>query len=97
MDYKIFWSEEALHNLEDIIEYISITWSQREVDNFKSKLFNQIDLIEENPKLFPISTSQCRLRKAVLSKHTSIFYEVKGNFKFLAYIFVSYKNPGKLK
>ncbi len=73
MDYKIFWTEEAIQNLEEIINYLSINWTQREVDNFKLKLSKQIDHIKRNPRLFPISQFQPRLRKAVLSKQTSIF------------------------
>ena len=56
MDYKIFWTEEAIRNLEEIIDYLYSRWTQREVDNFKAKLSKQIDLIHRNPKLFPIST-----------------------------------------
>ncbi len=97
MDYKIFWTEEALRNLEEIIDYLLSRWTQREVDNFKVKLSKQIDLISRNPKMFPISTFHPRLRKAVLSKQTSIFYEIKNNVIYLAYIFVNYKTTDRLK
>lgn len=73
MSYEIFWTEEAIRNLEEIIDYLLSRWTQREVDNFKVKLSKQIDLIGRDPKMFPISTFQPRLRKAVLSKQTSVF------------------------
>ncbi len=44
-DYKIFWTEEAIQNLEEILDYLLRKWTQREVDNFKFKLSKQIDLI----------------------------------------------------
>ena len=97
MDYKIFWTEEAISNLEEIIDYLYSRWTKREVDNFKAKLSKQINLISQNPKLFPVSTFQPRLRKAVLSKQTSIFYEVKNDTIYLAYLFVNYKSTDKLK
>jgi plasmid stabilization system protein ParE len=97
MDYKIFWSEEAIQNLVEIIDYLSSNWSHKEVDNFKLKLSRQIGLIKRNPRLFPISNFQPRLRKAVLSKQTSIYYEVKDNLIYLAYIFVNHKNPNKIR
>jgi plasmid stabilization system protein ParE len=97
MDYKIFWTEEAIQNLEEIIDYLKNKWTQREVDNFKLKLSKQIDLIGNNPGMFPISTFQPRLRKAVLSRQTSIFYEIKDNVIYLAYIFVNHKNVDRLK
>ena len=97
MDYKIFWTEEAIKNLEEIIDYLQFKWTQKEVDNFKEKLSKQINLIHQNPFLFPLSTFQPRLRKAVLSKQTTIFYEVKDNTIYLVYIFVNYKSTDKLK
>jgi plasmid stabilization system protein ParE len=97
MVYKVFWTEEAVRNLDEIIDYLYSMWTKREVANFKAKLSKQIDLISGNPKLFPISTFQPRLRKAVLSKQTSIFYEVKDDTIYLAYIFVNFKSTDKLK
>jgi len=97
MDYKIFWAEEAIQNLEEIIDYLSTAWTQKEVNNFKLKLAKQLDLIKRNPRLFPKSVFQSRLRKAVLSKQTSVFYEVKDNPIYLIYLFVNYKNPEKLR
>lgn len=97
MDYKIFWTKEAISNFEEIIDYLLSRWTLREVNNFKVKLSKQIDLIRRNPKIFPISTFQPRLRKAVLSKQTTVFYEIRDNVIYLAYIFVNYKTPDKLK
>jgi len=47
MDYKIFWTKEAIRNLEEIIDYLYSKWTQREVDNFKTKLSKQIDRFVE--------------------------------------------------
>jgi len=97
MDYEIFWTEEAIQNLEEIIDYLATKWTQREVDNFKEKLSKQIGLIKRNPRMFPVSTFQPRLRKAVLSKQTSIFYEIADDVIYLAYVFVNYKSTERLK
>lgn len=67
MDFKLRWSEEATHNLEEIIDYLSSNWSERIVNNFKKKLIKQLDLIIYNPLMFPQSIHNPRLRKAVLS------------------------------
>jgi len=77
MDYKLFWSKESISNLESILSYLESEWTDKEIDNFKRKLSKQLELIEKNPRLFPISDVQPRLRKAVLSKQTTIFYELK--------------------
>ena len=73
MDYKLFWSKESISNLESILSYLESEWTDKEIDNFKRKFSKQLELIEKNPRLFPISDVQPRLRKAVLSKQTTIF------------------------
>jgi len=97
MDYKIFWTDEAINNLEEILDYLKNNWSQKEIDNFKSKLARQINVIASNPKMFPVSIYNSRLRKAVLSKQTTIFYELKGNIIYLAYLFINRKNIERIK
>lgn len=96
MSYQIFWSEEAIANLEQIINYLSEKWTEREVNNFKLRLVEQIEIIAKFPFGFPVSAQISRLRKAVLTKHTSIFYEVREQNIYLAYIFDTRQNPEKV-
>ncbi|HNW51689.1 MAG TPA: type II toxin-antitoxin system RelE/ParE family toxin [Prolixibacteraceae bacterium] len=98
MEYKIFWSEEAIRNLEEILDYLNHQWTQKgEVANFKKKLGKYLDLIVQNPFLFPISNYNQRLRKAVMSQQTTIFYEIKENLVYVAYLFVNRKNIERIK
>ncbi len=97
MEYKIFWTEEALKNLDEIMEYLRVNWSQKEIDNFKIKLSKQIKLIQRFPGMFPVSTYNPRLRKAVLSKQTTIFYEIKMNMIYLVHLFVNHQDINKIK
>ena len=96
-DYKIFWTDEAINNLESILDYLNDKWTQREIGNFKKKLGRQIDLIEKNPRLFPLSKYNTGLRKAVLSKQTTIFYEISGQVIYLVYLFNNKQNIKKIK
>ena len=97
MDYKLFWSEESLRNLESIIYYIESEWTEKELLSFKKKLSKQLELIQKNPKLFPISDIQPRLRKAVLSKQTTIFYELKEYEIHIAYLFSNRMDIRRIK
>lgn len=47
--------------------------------------------------MFPVSDFQPRLRKAVLSKQTSIFYEFNNDIIYLAYLFVNFRSHERLK
>ncbi len=87
MDYKVVWSDESLRNLENILAYLKSEWTEKEIKKFKNKLGKQIDLISTHPRLFPISQIQPRLRKAVLSKQTTIFYELKKEEIYIVYLY----------
>ncbi|HZK07603.1 MAG TPA: type II toxin-antitoxin system RelE/ParE family toxin [Bacteroidales bacterium] len=95
--FPVIWSEEAVRNLEETLDYLVNRWTQREVNNFKTKLSRQLNLISQNPKLFPVSGIQPRLRKAVLSSQTTIFYEFKNDSVYIVYLFNNAKNPDKIK
>ena len=97
MAYKLYWSEEAVSNLEEILNYLNENWSAREADNFKQNLGLQLDLIVNNPCMFPVSNFIPRLRKAVLSRKTTVFYEVKGKAVYLAYLHINRKDIQELK
>jgi plasmid stabilization system protein ParE len=96
-DYKISWTDEAIKNLESILDYLKSKWTQREIDNFRLRLGKQIKLIENNPNLFPRSNYNRRLRKAVLSKQTTIFYEVSGQIIYLVYLFNNQQSIERIK
>ncbi len=96
-EFKLFWTEEAISNLESILTYISSEWTGREVINFKKILSRQIQLIGQFPLIFPGSIYNPRLRKAVLSKQTIIFYEVKNQIIYIVFLFNTRQNPEKFK
>lgn len=95
--FKLFWTDEAIRNLENILDYLSQKWTEKEVLNFKKSLSAQITLIERFPTIFPLSTYNLRLRKAVLSKQTIIFYEIKDHSIYIVYLFSTMQNPENIK
>lgn len=95
--YQLFWSEEALGNLESILDYLQNRWTEREVKHFKELLKRQLDLIIKHPFLFPVSKHHQWLRKAVLSKQTIIFYEIKDDRINLVYLFNTSQDTQKIK
>lgn len=96
-NYQIRWTDESIQNLENILDNIKITWNENEVNNFKSKLSHQLKIIQRFPMIFPASEYNSRLRKAVMSKHTSLFYEFKDDIIFIVSIFDNRQNPKRIK
>ena len=97
MTYKLFWTEEAINNLEEILDYLVQNWSQKELDNFKSRLKKHLELIQRFPLMFPVSSYNPRLRKAVLSKQTTVFFEIKNEMIFIAYLFANKKDIKRIQ
>jgi len=48
-------------------------------------------------EVFPVSIIQARVRKTVLSKQATIFYEFKNSVVYLVYLFNTTKNPNKIR
>lgn len=95
-DFEIFWTKESLTNLDDILEYLSSAWTQKEVANFKSKLSKQLEIILKFPHLFPASQVNPDLRKAVLSKQTTILYQIQGRRIYILYLFDTRQDQNKI-
>lgn len=94
--YKVVWSDEALKNLEKIIQYLENNWTEKEIGKFAVLLEKQIHLIQNNPQLYPKSDYIPELRKSVLSKQVSIFYKIAKNEIRIVTLFDNRQNPNKL-
>lgn len=94
--YKIIWSDEALKNLKLIINYLDNNWTERELKQFAQRLDKRLALIELNPYLFPIINHSIKIRKSILSKQTSIFYQIVETNVRLITLFDNRQNPKRL-
>lgn len=82
--YKIIWTDEALANLADIVDYLEHRWTKREIRNFAKLLDRQINIIQSNPELFPISP-------------TSIYYRIDNTEIRIVTLFDNRQNPKREK
>jgi plasmid stabilization system protein ParE len=97
MVYKLRWTEEAVHNLENILEHLNDNWTQKEVDNFKNALSRQLSIIQKFPQIFPVSNYHPKFRKSVLSKQTSIFYKFEDYIITITYLHINMSDINSLK
>jgi plasmid stabilization system protein ParE len=70
----ISWSDRSTKDTLGIKEYLQRKFSQKEIDNLYNMLeaFEKIILIF--PELYPKSTRNGKVHRAVLSKQLSVFY-----------------------
>ena len=95
--YKIVWSDEALKNLAAITNYLENNWTEKELKQFAGLLDKRLNSIASNPTLFPIFNHITNIRRSVLSKQTSIFYQIIDLEVRLITIFDNRQNPKRLK
>lgn len=95
--YRIIWSNEALENLKTIIEYLENNWTEKEIKKFAQLLDNRLSLLASNPYSFLVTNHPKKLRKIVISKQLSIFYQPFENHVRVVSLFDNRRNPDWLK
>ena len=90
-------SRENPSNLDSIIYYLSGKWTIREISNFYKLLDKKLVLISKNPDIFSNSGLKSNVKRCVLSKQTSIYFEVKDDNIVILTLFDNRKNPKSIK
>ncbi len=96
MKKKVLWSARALADYENILEYIDETWSFKEVRKFDELMENAIYSITQNTEIGAVSKKK-NVRRLVISKQTSIYYQVKKEVIYIITLSDNRQNPSKLK
>ncbi|QOI97496.1 MAG: type II toxin-antitoxin system RelE/ParE family toxin [Flammeovirgaceae bacterium] len=95
--YRIRWSDRAIFDLQNIIDYLLYKWTEKEVTNFVKKLDKRLELISINPRLFPKTSRRKNVRRSVLTKQTAIYYETSTDTIKIVTLFDPRRDPKKLK
>jgi len=93
--FKIVWTDHALSELIETIDYLETNWTERELRNFSAKLDHTIELISKTPELFPSSTEKSGIRKAVVEKYNNLYYRVNNDNVEIISLFSNLQNPKK--
>ena len=80
MAFEIKYSLRALEEQIQLLEYIITNFGNKKGEEIFQKIENILELIAENPEMFPSSRKKPELRKCVFSKQTSIYYRIKNNY-----------------
>lgn len=95
--FKIFWTEHALSELKQTLDYLEENWTERELRIFASKLEHTIEIISKSPEIFPSSIHKKEVRKAVVEEHNTLYYRVKNDRIEIVSLFSNLKNPQSKK
>lgn len=76
--HTVIWSDEAKQQSKKIALDILNEWGLSSALSFSDDVDNLVKLLGENNKLCPTS-KKVNFRKCVVSKQTSLIYELKGH------------------
>lgn len=74
--YKIIWSDIATNEFDNTYDYLINNWTYKECDNLVKSTNIVLNLIRENPFLYP-KAHHHNVRKAVILKYNTMYYRVK--------------------
>ncbi|WP_291975951.1 type II toxin-antitoxin system RelE/ParE family toxin [Lutibacter sp.] len=95
--YKILWTNHAISELKETIDYLENNWTEKKLRKFSAKLDHTIELISKTPEMFPNSLEKKEIRKAVIEKYNNLYYRIHKNSIEIISLFSNRKKPSKKK
>jgi plasmid stabilization system protein ParE len=89
---KVFWTPDAERTFSNVIDFILVKWTGKEVKKFTSATQKTVIQIAKTPEMF-VSSEHKHIRKAVITKHNSLYYQVKKDSIHLLIFWDNRKNP----
>ena len=96
MSYSIKWLPEAEFTYALVLDYLEENWTRKEVLNFIDRTEEVVAYIAKRPKQYVYSRKKEAYR-AVVTRHTSLFYRIKSDEVELLVFWDNRQNPEKLK
>ena len=96
MSRKVVISKTAERKLEKLFEYLIKEWSLKVKKDFVEKLDSSIEIIKNQPEIFPESKKGKSLRKCVVTKQTTIYYRYNSKRINIVTLFDTRQDPNKL-
>lgn len=93
---KVIWSEEAVTDYHQNIDYLLREWSEQVAMEFIEDVQAVVDLIKNHPALYPL-TGYKGVRKAVIRKQITLFFKADNDEVHLIRFWNNYQDIGRLK
>jgi len=94
--FEILWTDLALEELSESVEYLEKKFSQKEIDKLGDEIERISSIISQNPNIFPHS-DQLQTRKAVILKFNTLYYRIKNDKIEILSFFSNRQSPNKKK
>lgn len=94
--YEILWAPHALNELQNTIEYLENNFSKKEIRKLAEKIELTMELISQNPDLFPKSKKK-DIYKAIILKYNTVYYRKSLSTIEILSFFSNRQSPKKNK
>lgn len=95
--YKILWTDLALKELAQTMEYLEKNWTEKELQNLAQNLEEKLILISQNPYLFQASNYKKDIRRVVILTYNTLYYRIINNQVEIISFFSNRQSPKKRK
>lgn len=89
---KVFWTQIAVSNFDDNIQYLKVEWNDSVVFKFISKTSSVIEILKRNP-MAGAWDNEIGCNKILVTKHIYLFYELKDNNIYLLKFWNNHQKP----
>jgi plasmid stabilization system protein ParE len=80
MAFKIVWSKEAEDTFEEIISYLEIKWTEKEIEKFVSETSKIVSILKKNPFLFR-GSDKAKIFEVLIGKQNLLIYQINESEK----------------
>ena len=97
MAYRVLYSSLAKNSFEQNITYLEKEWTIKEIRNFIDKTSEVVELLKMDPYVFPLSEFDPNIRKVVLIKQITLFFEIVKKEVHIHLFWNNYQDPERIK
>jgi plasmid stabilization system protein ParE len=93
---KVVWSSSAVRDFENIMDYLNDNWNRNVANHFFDLTEEMVAQISINPRQFPPIYKKEKIRKCVLTRHNTLFYQESKTHVFILRIYDTRQDPDNL-
>jgi plasmid stabilization system protein ParE len=97
MAVKIFWTNKASNNFENILEYLEVEWGNQVTKRFIKDVYDFLEVLVEFPEIGSIENKEKGIRGFTLIRQINIFYRITIDKIIILALFDNRQNPSKKK
>ena len=94
--FEILWTDLALEELSETVEYLEREFSQKEIDILGDEIERISSITSQNPNIFP-NSDRLQTRKAVILKFNTLYYRIMNDKIEIVSFFLNRQSPDKMK